>query len=129
MSKNKLEGIMSVFIIVMMMFAMVCAIGFHRITEDSIDVTINDKRIITTGGGGDSGVKVQMTVYADVEVFTCDDSWSFMKFNSSDVFNQIKKNNMYKLRVSGWRVPFLSMYRNIISVKILDKLPERIITD
>jgi len=52
-------------------------------------------------------------IYCNNETFENDDLLFKGKFNSSDVYNQIKEGKTYKFVVYGWRVPFFSMYRNI----------------
>lgn len=39
------------------------------------------------------------------------------KFNSSDIYAALKEGETYEVEVIGYRVPFLSMYENIISYK------------
>jgi len=53
----------------------------------------------------------------DAEVFENTDDLFYFKFNSSDVQNELKVDNSYTVKVIGFRVPFLSMHRNILSVK------------
>jgi len=38
------------------------------------------------------------------------------KFNSSDIYGDFKEGETYDVTVWGWRVPFLSMYPNILEV-------------
>lgn len=39
------------------------------------------------------------------------------KFNSSEIYGSIEKGKKYKTMVVGYRVPFLSLYENIIEYK------------
>jgi len=43
-----------------------------------------------------------------------------MKFDSSDFYARIKVNQTYCFRTVGWRVPFLSWYKNIVEVEEYD---------
>lgn len=43
-----------------------------------------------------------------------------MKFNSSDVQAQLEIGNTYEVQLVGLRVPFFSMYENILSAKEID---------
>lgn len=72
---------------------------------------VNEKERITTR---DSGYYL---VFTDGEVFENADSLLFMKFGSSDLYSKLKKGETYTVRVAGWRVPFLSMYRNILGIQ------------
>ena len=57
-------------------------------------------------------------VYTDREVFANKDQILVGKFNSSDVQNQVlqAKDQTCELDVYGWRIPFFSVYRNIVKV-------------
>lgn len=55
-------------------------------------------------------------VFTDTEVFKNTDSLYYMKFNSSDIQGRLKIGSTCKIKVNGFRVHGLSMYRNIISV-------------
>jgi hypothetical protein len=50
-------------------------------------------------------------------VFEDVDSFFAWKWNSSDMYGEIKKDRKYKLTVTGFRAPFFSMYPNIIELK------------
>ena len=51
------------------------------------------------------------------EVFKNVDGLFHGKFNSSDIYGQLKVGHKYHAKVYGWRMPFWSAYRNIITVK------------
>lgn len=51
---------------------------------------------------------------SETEIFQNEDSYSFWKFDSNDVLMNIETGQTYEFKVAGWRVHFLSMYRNII---------------
>lgn len=75
----------------------------ERIVEKSSD-SVSSKYIVFTDKKAD-----------EKEVFENTDSFFRLKFNSSDVQGQLKKGETYNCKVYGWRVPFFSMYRNIVS--------------
>jgi hypothetical protein len=50
------------------------------------------------------------------EIFENEDSFSFWKFNSGNLLMELKAGNSYQVLVAGWRVPFFSVYRNIITI-------------
>ena len=64
----------------------------------------------------DSGVKSKWIVLTETETLENIDSFAYLKFNSSDIQGRIKVGQTYTAKVYGWRVPILSMYRNIVSV-------------
>lgn len=56
-------------------------------------------------------------VFTENETFENTDSIAFFKFNSSDIYGQINEGKIYKAKVAGVRIPFLSKYRNIIEIQ------------
>lgn len=55
-------------------------------------------------------------VFTENEVFENRDTLLEAKWNSSDIYNRIREGSCYRFEVYGWRIPFLSQYRNIVSV-------------
>lgn len=47
------------------------------------------------------------------EVYEVSDLFFIGKFNSSDIYSNLKKNKTYKITTTGYRFPFLSWYKNI----------------
>lgn len=75
------------------------------------DVTFRvSSKTYHAGSGSSSG---QYLVFTNRGVFSDADSLEFWKFNSSDIYGQLRDGHTYTCQVSGWRVPFLSWYRNI----------------
>ena len=57
-------------------------------------------------------------VYTDGGTFTANDTWAYLRFDSSDFYGAIVSGKQYSIKASGHRLglPFgLSMYPNIIS--------------
>jgi hypothetical protein len=52
-------------------------------------------------------------------IYENNDSLYFFKFNSGDILRDLEAGSRYRFHVCGIRVPFLSMFPNIISVKPL----------
>ena len=52
-------------------------------------------------------------IFGEKEVYQNTDTILRFKFNSSDFYKDIEEGSCYKFNVQGWRVPFLSWYRNI----------------
>jgi hypothetical protein len=50
------------------------------------------------------------------EVFEVRDSWIFMTFNASDRWGALEEGKAARVKVAGFRFPFLSWYRNIVKV-------------
>lgn len=88
--------------------------GVYKLTYDQVHgVYVNDRERVTTQTEGK--IDTKYLIFTENEVFENTDSLIALKFNSSDVYNHIKPGYTCNLEVTGVRVPFLSMYRNIIS--------------
>lgn len=83
-------------------------------SSESVTVTVTEKERIVTSSGESTSSKY--LVFTDGEVFENTDAITFGKWNSSDVQGKLEKGKTYNVKVAGWRVPFMSMYRNIIKV-------------
>lgn len=90
--------------------------------EDVMNVTVTDKERITEGSG--DSLRSRYIIYTDVEVFENTDTLLLGKFDSSDTYRLLEEGSTYNFRVYGWRVPFLSWYRNIISYEPFDPATE-----
>ena len=56
-------------------------------------------------------------IHGNVFVFENTDCLLRWKWDSSNIQGQLKEGNTYKIVVVGFRVPFLSMYQNIIKIE------------
>ena len=85
--------------------------------EKVVFIVKNTERVVT--GNGDS-LSSKYLVFTDKETFQNTDTIFYMKFNSSDIYGAIEKESKYESVVYGWRIPFLSMYRNIVSLTLIN---------
>jgi hypothetical protein len=85
----------------------------YYLSSETVEITVKDKERITTGSG--ENISSKFIIYLENEVFENTDSWLFFKFNSADYQNKLEVGETYKVEVVGWRVPFLSMHRNVVS--------------
>jgi hypothetical protein len=100
-------------IIVLFISIMTFNIWVHFATMTTVsNLVVQDKERIVTGAGDQQQSKY--LIFTDKETFENVDSWLALKFNSSDVYGSITKGATCDFRVTGWRVPFLSWYRNIL---------------
>lgn len=90
-------------------------VSLYRSTAELVDIQVTDKEVKVQSSG--ESTTSDYLVFTEGEVFENTDSWSFFKFNSSDIQGELKIGNTYRVKVAGWRVPFLSMYRNIIEIE------------
>lgn len=51
------------------------------------------------------------------EVFEITDTMVFWRYDSSDLYFNMKEGHTYKCTVAGWRIPFFTMYRNILTAE------------
>jgi hypothetical protein len=55
-------------------------------------------------------------IYTETEVFENSDCLIRGKFDSSDFYNDLKDLGTFKVSTYGYRIPLLSMYKNIIKI-------------
>ena len=102
---------MEKFVAVLILFAVLggctvsCAGSFN---DTEVTATVKDKESVRKGGDN------TYLIFTDKGVFENDDSLLRGKWNSSDFYNAIEIGKTYKFTVIGYRVPFLSWYKNII---------------
>lgn len=86
--------------------------AYNRMTAENVQITVSSK---------DRECKnekdCRYVIYTTEEVFENRDSWWYLKFNSSDLYNKLVPGQTYNVTVTGWRIPFFSMYRNIVELK------------
>jgi len=79
-------------------------------TVENVACHVEEKERIADDGDS------KYLIFCTEEVFQNSDSLFHMKFGSSDFYKDIKEGEDYEFKVYGWRVPFFSMYRNIIKI-------------
>lgn len=82
-------------------------------------VTITDKGIKRSG---DSDVYLIYTTLENgsIETFQNTDNFFYGKFNSSNIYADLVVGGKYKIKVIGFRIPFLSRYQNIIEYEKIE---------
>jgi hypothetical protein len=92
---------------------MIVSCLFPFMTADTTTFTVTDKERIVTGLG--DSVSSKYLVFTDGETFQNTDCLVLWKFASSDLQGSLTVGKTYEADVYGWRIPFLSTYRNIVS--------------
>ena len=97
---------------------------FFNFNDTEYTITITDKERIYKGSGDSSSSKY--LVFGDDEnsdslVFENTDCFIRGKWNSSNLQGKMKEGNTYRITVVGYRVPFFSMYQNIIKVEEVER--------
>lgn len=111
------------FVVIMIAIILVLSIGCQALfnfNDTEYTITVTDKERIYTGSGNSSSSKY--LVFGDDQngnslVLENTDCFIRGKWNSSNIQGQLKKGNVYKVTVIGYRVPFLSWYQNIIKIE------------
>ena len=82
-------------------------------TQDNVVFTVDkSERVTDTNGEGS-----RYLIFTKTETFENTDRLVLLKFNSSDLYGSIKPDKSYQAKVVGLRIPFLSWYRNIVSIE------------
>lgn len=106
-----MKGNIGAFICVLLIIlALFIYIPMYLSTETTIDITIDDKWVKYQNN------KQKYLIASEFETFENVDTLLFMKFDSSDVYRQLKVGETYKVKVVGWRIGLFSSYRNIIKI-------------
>ena len=85
--------------------------------ERTVTVTVTDKAV--KRGSGKSAKDCYM-IFTDDTTYEITDSLLKWRFDSSDLYGTIEVGQTYEMDVAGFRVPFISAYPNIYSVKIVE---------
>ena len=113
MHKAIIFGVIGIFLLMIG----VRAVKYSTVTD--VVVTVTEKERIVESNGEHTTSKY--LVFTENEVFeNVDDMIPFFKFNSSDIQGKLHVGETYKLTVWGWRINFLSWYRNILNVQPYD---------
>lgn len=89
--------------------------GAYQIwSVDNVTFTVTGKERVVSGSG--DNMSSYYLIFTENETFENSDALFHGKFNSSDIYGKLREGFYCSARVYGFRVPFLSMYRNIISV-------------
>lgn len=84
-------------------------------SKQTVEITVKSKERIVESHGETTTSKY--LVGTQGEVFENTDDLFLGKFDSSDLQNTLDPDSTYTVEVIGWRIPFFSMYRNIVEIK------------
>ncbi len=100
---------------VVMLLSPIVYIPCYRASLKGVEFTVERRERVTTGSG-DSVRSYYLVWSREGEVFCVTDTWSFFRFDSSDRYGKLDEGKKVKAQVAGWRVPFLSWYRNVVII-------------
>lgn len=93
--------------------------GAYVLSEESdvnVCVKSKERRMKSSLTENGTSISYEYIVWAENSVYRVDDSFLFMTFDSADRFNQIEEGSCYSVNTAGWRLPFIGMFKNIISI-------------
>lgn len=110
---SAVEIIIVVVCVLFLLIAIVYPLA-RSFNDTQCTITITDKERVNDGGSS------RYLIFGESEngemlVFKNTDSILRWKWNSSDVYGELKVGSTYKVTVVGYRIRFLSEYQNIIS--------------
>lgn len=94
------------------------SLGYQN--EEISNCTVEDKWIKR------SGQDDVYLVQCDNEIYEISDLMFKGKFNSSDIYANLKVGNTYEITTTGYRVEFFSCYKNINEYKLIEGKDESI---
>jgi hypothetical protein len=107
------KGIALVGIAVLIAALMTGSALYHFATKTPAVIKVTGKEAIA----GTSETSGKYLIYTETEVLENSDSIWALKWNSSDVYRKIERGRCYRTSIWGYRIPFLSVYRQIDQVK------------
>lgn len=102
---------MKTFIIILFLVFFVGIPAAHHLSQEEIQITVVKTERVSNKESS------RYLIFTENETFENTDSWMFLKFDSSDLYGQLKTDSTYNVKVAGWRIKMLSSYRNIISIQ------------
>lgn len=110
---KSLKGVTVIEVVVAIAIAVILLIIpiAERASETTVTFTVEDKAIKRYDDDD------KYLIYTDSGTYEITDSLVYWRWDSSDLYGKIKVGETYEAKVYGWRIPFLSTYKNIVSVK------------
>lgn len=102
-------------IIFLLLSPIILSFLYQQGTIDTVNITVTDKERVTYSV--DKSTKSKYLIFTESETFENVDAWLSGKFTSSDLYGKLNKGESYTVKVYGWRIPFLSWYRNIVRIE------------
>lgn len=81
--------------------------GVPRLTEETVVATVTNTMVKND----------RYLVYTDKDTYKVEDTVAYFNYRSSDVWGKLAKGNTYEFTTIYWRVPWFSMFENIVEVK------------
>lgn len=106
--------LVAIFILPVIIIEISCNFNDHKYI-----IIVTDKERVVEGGSS------KYLIFGDTDsgeslVFENTDNLIRGKFNSSNIQGKIKVGQKYQITVTGYRVPFFSLYENIVDIQALE---------
>lgn len=104
-------NILTIIYLIILLVGILVPIGItisQYTNNEEIEITVKDKYI---KNGKDNGK--YLVVDEEDNTYEITDMLFKGKFNSTDIYNRLEIGKTYKVKISGHRIRFLSMYQNI----------------
>lgn len=99
-------------VVVLFLFVSLGVSCYSCTVTDEVRITISDKESVHSSENG-----TMRYVYTENGTYKCDDSMIDGKWNSADVYGRLKEGHTYEVKTRGIRIPFMSMFPNIVEVR------------
>ena len=125
MVRNQRGEIATIIIAIFILIMMIGTIGTiiyvtieKYSSKQEKEIVVKDK-YIKNGNGKNSSSKY-LVVDTENNTYEITDLFFLGKWNSTDLFNQLEVNHKYKIKTTGNRIHFFSMYPNINEIEIIE---------
>lgn len=105
------ESIIIVFVAILIVGLIASAPIYAYGTRDTVMCSVSEKERVVTSESS------KYLIFCEHIVLQNTDSLWYWKWDSSNVYGNLKVGEQYELDVYGLRIPFFSMYQNIIAIK------------
>ena len=105
------EFINNIILVIILLFILSIPILLSYIGYDKLTITIKDKYIKNYNNSS-----LYIIVDTNNNSYEVSDKFFILKFNSTDIYNSFEIGKSYEIETTGFRVQFLSWYKNINKV-------------
>lgn len=120
-----MKRLKKLYAVIIILFAVIVLynVGFmilQNANEQTYTVRVTDKMRVSYGHIWNSHKYLVFTVDDDTDavyIFEDTDSIPKLKFDSSYLYAKVEVGKTYTLKTAGFRLPFFSKYKNIISIE------------
>lgn len=81
---------------------------YEKNQTETVQITVIGKESVANSGGH------SQRVYAEDDTYTVGDAMFHGRFDSSRLYGRLKVGETYRCKAMGWRVPFLSAFKNLL---------------